>query len=310
MLEQLKEFFKEPERDYCFKVKNLSVNYGRHNVLKNLSFTIDKRDVFGIIGLSGSGKSTLLKALLKFTGYQGFVDKSKSVIGYCPQEGAFFEDLTIKENVLLFGNLSNTPVKQSLRMAGRLMKELKLKKPLDKMVEELSGGERKRVNIILSILHDPGVVVLDEPFAGLDYLNRLMLWDFIKHLKSRGKTVILTTHLLNEAQKHCNNLLILSQGRRFAMGSISDIKRSLRFQEFINVGFDYLNKDDQASIRSYCKKRGFWVLGLNNRAGSFGLPSSDKRRNLVGMIKRLGTDFEVVEYRPPTLNELFMVSAG
>jgi ABC-type multidrug transport system ATPase subunit len=166
----------------------------------------------------------------------------------------------------------------------------------------------KRLNIILSILHDPRIVILDEPFAGLDYINRLLLWDFIKHLKSKGKTIVLTTHLLNEAQDHCNNLLIISEGRKFAMGSINDIKRMLSFQEYISFKFNYLNRDDQRRIRNYCKRRGYWILNLNTKMAGFGLPSSSKRKNIIGMIKRLDTPYDIAEYRPPTLNELFMVS--
>jgi ABC-type multidrug transport system ATPase subunit len=86
MIKRLKRFFEKPEKDYCFKVRKLSVNYGKKNVLKNLSFIIEKKDIFGIIGLSGSGKSTLLNALMKFTSFEGFVDKSPGVMGYCPQE--------------------------------------------------------------------------------------------------------------------------------------------------------------------------------------------------------------------------------
>jgi len=304
-----KGLFKKEPKNYCIKVNGLSVSYGAKKVLKDINLTIRRKDVFGIIGLSGSGKSTLLKSLMGFVNYHGFIDQSTGKVGYCPQDEAFFNELTIRENVLLFGNMNSTPKNLSLSRAKKLMNELKINEAVDKFAGELSGGQAKRLNIILSILHDPEIIVLDEPFAGLDYLNRVLLWDFINHLKRKGKTVILTTHLLNEAQKHCNNLLIISEGKKFAMGSISDLKRSLKFRQYISVKFKYLNKENQKKIKRYCIKRRFWVLELDDNGASFGLPDSDERNNLISMIKRLGISYGITEYRPPTLNELFMVSA-
>ncbi|MBD3312300.1 ATP-binding cassette domain-containing protein [archaeon] len=304
----LDKLFKKEVKKYCIKAKKLSVSYGKKEVLKDINFTIDKKDIFGVIGLSGSGKSTLLKALMNFVHYKGSVDKMKGKVGYCPQEEAFFDDLTIKENVLLFGNLNSTPIDESIKRAEKLMERLEINEPLDKPAGELSGGQKKRLNIILSIINDPQIVILDEPFAGLDYMTRLLLWDFITHLRRQKKTIIFTTHLLNEAQKYCSNVLIISKGERFAMGSVSDLKRSLNFKLLVNVKFKYLSQDNQDKIKDYCEKRDLLVLGLNTDSGAFGVPGKNRMDNLVSMIKRLDTPFDVVEYRAPSLNEIFMVS--
>jgi len=299
---------KKEKKNYSIKVRGVSVYYGKKRVLNNIHLRINRRDVFGIIGLSGSGKSTILKALMGFVNYQGIIDKAKDSIGYCPQDEAFFNDLSIQENIILFGNMNSTSPSLALSRAKKLMNELQVNEGLDKQAGELSGGQQKRLNIILSILHDPDIVILDEPFAGLDYMNRLLLWQFIKQLRRKGKTVILTTHLLNEAQKHCNNLLIISQGKKFVMGSISDLKRSLKFKQFINLKFNYLNQDTKEHIKDYCRKRDIRILWITDKTMSFGLPDGDDRDNLLSMIKRQDAKYKVIEYRPPTLNELFMVS--
>ncbi|MFA5406622.1 MAG: ABC transporter ATP-binding protein [Candidatus Nanoarchaeia archaeon] len=307
MLERLKSLFHKPVINYSVSIKGLSVRYGTKTVLDNLSFTIGKRDIFGIIGLSGSGKSTLLKALLGFTHYNGLIKRGKS-LGYCPQDEAFFNELSLKENALLFGRMNSLDSGIALSRASKLLKELEVNESLDKMAGQLSGGQQKRLNIILSILHDPDLIVLDEPFAGLDYLNRSLLWDFIKRLRRKGKTIILSTHLLEEAQKHCNNLLIISHGKRFASGSINDLKRSLKFRQYISLRTKYLNKDNELKIKSYCAKKGLKVIELSDKTMSFGLPDTESRKNLLSIIKHLGIKFVITEYRPPALNELFMVS--
>jgi len=304
----LDKLFKKKPKNYSIKVTGLNVSYGKKKVLNNIHFTINKKDVFGIIGLSGSGKSTLLKSLMGFINYKGLIDKTQDSIGYCPQEEAFFNELSLKENILLYGNMNSTSPNIALSRAQKLMNELMIKESLDKLAGELSGGQQKRLNIILSILHDPNTIILDEPFAGLDYMNRLLLWNFIKHLKRKGKTIVLTTHLLNEAQKNCNNLLIISKGKKFALGSISDLKRSLKFKQYMSIKFNYLSKENKDKIKTYCRRRNYWVLSTNERTISFGIPDVNARRKLLSMIKRLDVKYSVTEFRPPTLNELFMVS--
>ncbi len=299
--------FKRERKSYCLKVNGLTVSYGSRRVISNLHFTVKRRSVFGVIGLSGSGKSSLLKAIMGLVRFSGFIDYSGS-IGYCPQDNAFFSDLTILENVKLFGNLSGTPLSVAVKRAKSLMKELLIDLPFSTVAGELSGGQQKRLNIILSLLNNPNIIILDEPFAGLDYVTRLLLWGFIKRLRRDGKTVILSTHLLNEAQEFCNNLLIISGGKRFALGSISDLKRSLKFEQFVSLRFSYLNSVLSERIRHYCSVRGFKVISLSERFGSFGLPGVDERNNFISMIKRLGVKFKVEEFRVPSLNELLMVS--
>ncbi len=294
--------------DYSFKVKGLRVSYHSKEVLKGISFTVRKKDIFGIIGLSGSGKTTLLKALMGFIRHKGDILKGYDRIGYCPQGNAFFKELTIKENIMLFGNLNSVSAGKSMSRAVKLMKELLIREPLEKLAGKLSGGQQKRLNIILSILHDPDTIILDEPFAGLDYVNRLLLWRFIRQLRGKGKTVVLTTHLLGEAQHYCNNILVVSDGKRFASGSISDIKRSLKFRRFLRLKFNYLSNAAEEKIINYCRERGIKILELSENAGAFGLKQAADRQNLLSMIKRHGVKVRIDEYRVPSLNELFMVS--
>ncbi len=301
-------FFKKQTKRYCLKVNDLTVKYGKKLVLKKVDFTVGKGDLFGIIGLSGSGKSTILKSILRLIRYKGRIDFNEKGVGFCPQEDAFFYELSIKENAILFGSLQRIKYTTIITRLKHYMKELELDEPLSKLAGELSGGQRKRLNIILSILKEPGVIILDEPFAGLDYLNRLLLWRFITKLKKRGKTIILTTHLLEEAEDYCNKILIIKEGKRFALGSISDLKRRFKFKLYARIKVSYISAALLEKIKYYSKKRNIRVLSVFNNEISLGFPGEDIYENFLKFIERSGKEYKVIELKPPTLNELFLVS--
>ncbi len=308
MINKIKSIFQKEKIDYCLKVSQLNINYGSKKVLQDINFVVENKDIFGILGLSGSGKSTLLKAIMGFTNYSGYIRHSEKRVGYCPQDDAFIPELSIQENIKIFAYLNSTTTKTATERAIKLMKELDLNEPLNKTSDELSGGQKKRLNIILSILHEPKTIIMDEPFAGLDYKNRIILWRFIGELKSKGKTIIITTHLLEEAQDNCNKLLIISHGKKFAQGSISDLKRSLKFRHYIKIRFKYLNKENTEKIIDYCKKKGFKVIQLSDNTAGIGLPIEEEKENLLSVIKRMNIEYKIEELRQPSLNELFMVS--
>jgi ABC-2 type transport system ATP-binding protein len=305
-------FNKPLESEHLVNVKSLSIKYGIKNILRNVNFSVDKRDTFGIIGLSGSGKTTILKALMKLLPHYGLIEFSKTVknIGYCPQEDAFFDELTIKENAIIMSSLVSVDYLTLMHRLKVYMKELMLNEPLNKLASELSGGQKKRLNIILSLLNDPELVIMDEPFAELDYLNRSLLWQFIVKLKGKGKTVILTTHLLEEAQKYCNKILIITNGKRFALGSIAELKRRFNFNQFMRIRFNYLNKQNLLKLKDYCLKNEALVLEAFNNYVSFSLPNEEFKALLETFFNNNGLKYSIVEFRPPNLNDLFLVSSN
>ncbi len=273
------------------------------NKIVDVKFNVYKRDLFAIIGLSGSGKTTILKSLMGLIKYKGKINFFIKKIGYCPQENAFIGDLSIKENIIIFSSL--TKAKNAIQRAQELMKMLKLNEPLEKPAKKLSGGQQKRLNIILSILHDPELIILDEPFAGLDYFTRSLLWEFLENLKRKGKTIILTTHLLNEAQEYCNKIMIINKGKRFAIGSLNDIKKRLKIEIILRVRFSYAGKERISKIKDFCKHNEIKLIEINKKYATFGL-LENKKKKLSNLLKNLKA--KIIEYREPDLNDVFMVS--
>ena len=240
-------FKKKKETRVRVNVRDLVVLRGSKKIIRGLSFNVSKGQIYGVVGLSGSGKSTVLKSLVGLLLKQGEV-KLSGGYGYCPQEDAFFEDLTIKENIVLFGSLNGVREEKSLKKGRELLKSLLMLEKMNSIASSLSGGQKKRLNIIISILHSPKIIILDEPFAGLDYYNRKILWDFLKHLKNTGYTILLTTHLLNEAEDNCSEVLVLRNGKKFAAGSVRQILKRRGVDVVISLRTNYVNKEKEEDI--------------------------------------------------------------
>lgn len=212
-------------------VENLGKKFEDVTAVDDISFYVEKSEVFGLLGPNGAGKTTtinILSGLLKPT--SGFVSvcgydvqkesrKVKSLMGVCPQETAIYPYLTGIENVELFGNLY-TLEKQTLKArCNMLLERLALTKDARRKTEKYSSGMKRRLNLILALIHDPQIILLDEPTVGMDPQSRRSVWDFIRELKTAGKTIILTTHYMEEAESLCDRVGIIDHGKLIALDS-------------------------------------------------------------------------------------------
>jgi ABC-2 type transport system ATP-binding protein len=204
LISKAREFFRTI-RSSPVSAKALGFSYKEQEVLKSISLNVKKGKITAIIGKSGSGKSTFLKLISGIISFGSSGDVrifgkprmlEKDSIGFVSQELAFIPDLPIKDNIRICGLNSGIKESEALERADELMRLLRLDENLNKKPTELSGGQKVRLHIILSLLHDPKIIVLDEPFVGLDFLNRRWLWHFIELMKTKKKSVIITSHLL------------------------------------------------------------------------------------------------------------------
>ncbi|PJA22439.1 hypothetical protein COX58_02275, partial [archaeon CG_4_10_14_0_2_um_filter_Archaea_38_6] len=269
-----------------------------------------------VIGLSGSGKSTLLKTIVglnrKSNGIVHFFGRnlffSRGIIGYSPQEDSFYDDLTIIENIGLFSELYGVSRDKGLRTGSDYLKKLKIDSFKDNYPRDLSGGQRKRLNIILSSLHHPKLLILDEPFAGLDYYNRRILWDFITSLRNRGVTIVLTTHLLEEAQNYSTRVLILKNGRKFAYGTFNTIKERIRFNYLYHIKFSSLSKKFFQTLKHFSSLKKVKIIYKFRNEVQFALDSADYRDVVNNFLKGKGRDFKEISLRKPNLDEVMLAS--
>jgi len=186
------------------------------------------------------------------------------------------------------------------------METLQLDVPLEKYPGEMSGGQKVRLNIILSMLHDPEVLILDEPFVGLDYHNRKLLWHFLEHQRNRRKTVILTTHMLTETENHADRLVLLHKGKIFAKGNVSDIRRKLKTRYVVEIRFHQLTKKSLDLIQEYCTGHDISIMDSFNNYMMFSIMNEGQHNYLIRFFEKIKAEFTEESFREPNLDELFL----
>jgi len=218
------------------RIDGLTKDYGDVKAVDGLTLSISGAEVFGLLGPNGSGKTTTincLTGLLKPTkgtvevgGFDVQTDgaKARSIMGVSPQETAVYSYLTGKENVQLFGALYSVPRKSLGGRVDYVMEKVGLMDDAGRKVGKYSGGMKRRVSIAMALVTDPSIVLLDEPTVGMDPQSRRAVWDFIMELRDKGKTIVLTTHYMEEAEELCDRVGIIDHGRLIALGTPTELK--------------------------------------------------------------------------------------
>ena len=222
--------------DYAIFVENLSKDYGDVRAVRDLTLRIPEREIFGLLGPNGSGKTTTincLSGLIKPTGgalrvggfdVQRETSRVREILGICPQETALFPYLSGRENIQLFGDLYAVPREQLKQNVTYVIEKVGLASDIDRRVSKYSGGMKRRISIAMALVQDPKILFLDEPTIGMDPQSRRAIWDFVSELKKRGKTILLTTHYMEEAEELCGIVGIMDQGSVIELGSPADLK--------------------------------------------------------------------------------------
>jgi ABC-2 type transport system ATP-binding protein len=207
-------------------VKNLQKSYGSFEAVKGISFDVYEGEIFGLLGPNGAGKSTtleIIETLRQKSGGEVIVnglnldaepDNIKKIIGVQLQSSGFYPGLTLVELIHLFGGLYNRQVQPM-----ELLRLVNLEDKAKSKYKELSGGQKQRFSIATTLINQPKIVFLDEPTTGLDPQARRNLWQLIKDIRSKGATVIITTHYMDEAEQLCDRIAILDEGKIIALAS-------------------------------------------------------------------------------------------
>ncbi|MCV6816476.1 ABC transporter ATP-binding protein [Streptococcus uberis] len=218
-------------------IDHLSKSYGRHLALDQLSLTVEKGEIFGFLGSNGAGKSTTIRCLLGLIKYRKgkvtlFNDRYHSLeesldhIGYMPSEAMFYPNMTVKQ-VIDFAAKAH-PNYDCKREADRLCKLLEV--PLQKKIQDLSLGNRKKVSIVCALQHQPDLLILDEPTSGLDPLMQERFFQIILDAKEKGKTCFLSSHVLSEVKAYCDRVAIIKKGKLLAVDRVENIMHSQKKQ--------------------------------------------------------------------------------
>ncbi|WP_421659244.1 ABC transporter ATP-binding protein [Leptothermofonsia sp. ETS-13] len=275
------------------KIERLRKTYGNQPVLQELSLAIAPGEIYGLLGPNGSGKTTtinilcnLLRAdsgMVEING-QPISEQTKRIIGVAPQENLLYRTLTCAENLNFFASLYGL---NSLRKRQRVefcLEAVGLTAVAKRPAEALSGGMQRRLNLAIALIHQPKLLILDEPTTGLDLEARYELWDLIKQQQQQGITVLLTTHLLEEAERLCDRIGILKQGRLLAEGTLAELRRLIPAQEIILV---QTSEEDRAIARA--QELGFTHRHYGNDL-AFWLPQSLNLKQILAYFDGIPID--------------------
>ena len=235
------------------EIKNFKMAFGKKTVIKDLSFDVRAGEIFGLLGSNGSGKTTTLRALLGFyepTGGELLIDGKKYdpedtniTVGYLPEERGLYKKETVLDNMVYFGQLKG--LKDPRDWSLKYLKRVKLEDKVNEKLEKLSGGQQQKVQLGVTIMNDPKLLILDEPTKGFDPMNRRLLMEIIEEAHKNGAAIIMITHYMDEVEKLCDRALLLKDGVAHAYGTIAEIKKSHKNKSLEQIFIDVYGGEDE-----------------------------------------------------------------
>ena len=290
----------------AIEIKNLSLCYGDIIVLENIELTIPENSFVSIVGPNGAGKTTMMRMIMNII-KPDFGEilynkeprgKFKSLhFGYLPEERGLYPKATVLEMLVYFGTLNNLNRRKAEVEAIRYLDRLGIIDYSDATVNHLSKGMQQKVQFIAAFLHDPDVLILDEPFSGLDPINQIVLTDILTEYKREDKILIISTHHMDQAEKLCDHICLMNNGHVVLDGNLKDIKRNRRENAYIVEGdfLSFLHNFEQIEI-----------LEENNTAFKFCL--KDKEVDISEIITKINkrTQIRRFEILEPSLQDMFI----
>ncbi len=225
------------ESAFAVETKDLTQRFGRFTAVDRVTMTVDKGEIYGFLGANGAGKTTTIRilcGLLRPTSGSAFVnghdvirypERVKAGIGYMSQKFSLYEDLRVRDNLVFFGGIYGLGRERIEQRIAEITSATGLTELLTRKVRGLPTGWKQRLALACAVLHDPGIIFLDEPTGGVDPVSRRTFWDFIYSLADAGKTIFVTTHYMDEAE-YCHRIAIMYQGRILMCDSPSAIRES------------------------------------------------------------------------------------
>lgn len=217
------------------ELQNVNKFYGDFKAVRDISLTIKKGQMFGLLGPNGAGKTTTMRMMMniivpdsgRITLFgQPFQESHKNMIGYLPEERGLYPKMTVLDHLRFLGEMKGLSAGEARRIAEQWLQKFELADRSKKKINELSKGLQQKVQFIGTILHSPQLLIVDEPFSGLDPVNTMFLKDILLTLKSEGCTIILSTHLMDQAEKLCEEICLLNAGQIVLQGPIKQVKES------------------------------------------------------------------------------------
>ncbi|KAF1305127.1 ABC transporter ATP-binding protein [Enterococcus saccharolyticus] len=293
------------------EAKNLVKTFGDYKAVDNLSFTINDGQIMGLIGQNGAGKTTTFRLILDFLkADKGEVlwngkrlgTKEYNTIGYLPEERGLYPKVSIQDQLIYFASLRGKSKKEIEPKIDEWMEKFQVKGKKTDKIKSLSKGNQQKVQLIATLIHEPKLVILDEPFSGLDPVNAELLKDGIIELKSKGSCVIFSSHNMDNVEKICDHLIMLRNGEMVLNGKVHEIRESFgRTKVFLE---SQLSKETVAQMDGVQQ-----VIVREDSSLEITLSRPEVGRELFELATKDGY-IPMFNQQPPTLEEIFKLKAG
>lgn len=290
-------------------VKNVNKSFGDKHVVDNISFSLEEPGVFGLLGTNGAGKTTTIRMILgiikkdsgEITWNGKAVTRGNVNFGYLPEERGLYPKSTIYDQLVYFANLKGLDKRAADKAVKMWLDKLNLMEYINSPAEKLSKGNQQKVQFITAMLHDPDLIVLDEPFSGLDPVNTEILSKIMKDLVKSGKYIIMSSHQMSVIEEFCSDLVILNRGKTVLSGNLKEIKDSYETNKVLIETTD--------EIDGILKKFKVDIIDKNDDEYLVSADADDRSKLLKELVKN---NIEVKTFKviKPTLHEIFIEKVG
>ena len=301
-------------------VRSVSKSFGNIKAVENVSFKIEKGEIFGILGPNGAGKSTIvniLNTLVKPDNGDVIIDginikddgeNIKLIMGVVPQEIALYEELSAYENLMFWGGLYDIPKQDLKKNVNKTLEIVDLVSRKDDRIKTFSGGMKRRINIACSLLHNPKILVLDEPTVGVDPQNRNHIFEVIEKLNDEGMTIIYTTHYLEEAERFCDKIAIIDVGRIIAQGTLKELREICDVTDLLTIKLSDVNIDTINRITTE-----YPLFRFDSSSGTLKIECGNIRNDIpviIDHIQNAGGLIEGIYTRGTNLESIYLKLTG
>lgn len=292
------------------QVKNLNKSFGSKQVLFDINFKADNGKILGLIGKNGSGKTTLFHSILKFVKYQGeitidnhsFSSRDYNSVGYLPEERSLMPKLTVLDQVSFLASLKGMKKDTVKHDLQDWMQKLEVKGKTTDKIKSLSKGNQQKIQLIATLIHQPNLIILDEPFSGLDPVNVEIIKNVILQEKRRGATIIFSDHDMSNVEELCDDVVMINNGHLVLNGTVNKVRNNFGLTRLFiraDLGLDEVKKLPGVE-NAILQNNGIYKLWL--AAANYGQE--------IFKILSHGEYLQTFDQEPPTLDEIFKLKAG
>ena len=292
-------------------VNNICKSFGDKKVLEGISLSCESGKALGLLGRNGAGKTTSIRIIMGiFPADSGEIlldgkpiDRKKLKIGYLPEERGLYPKKIVMEQLVYLAELKGLKASEAKKSARELLEKLEMTEYENKKLDTLSKGNQQKIQLIATLTCDPDIVILDEPFSGLDPVNAMLLKDTVKELIARDKVVIFSSHQMNYVEEFCNDIAIINKGKIVRAGDIAQIKKSYERNKIVVSGYDL----DKIKMFLDDKLQGTVLNSqINKDSLLVELASADMKNSLMNSLAQESFDIDKFYVYEPSLNDIFV----